>query len=492
MRKLLPIFFLLICISLGASTFTFNLQNAGQTNLVSADILLYTNGVYFAALTPSPQSFSVGASATATATSTSWFPFSVSAFVTYQPISSAHPVETNSLFPVPLNLQQGSVNIFLYPGGLSSSVSVTRTVFNYETTPVMAYFKQNGVLQYQKLISPSTFVTYTYSAVNPSVDTLSWGYDTGQAVTLPDGSGGLSVTNLLLDNSGSYSAGNDVSQQSSTPLGQQSSSNLVTQGPISYQSGAQTNIDMAGFNMLASQNNQMLLNQQQALNYWTNAIGQIYAVRQDLEGRVIVVSNISGSMGGGGGSSNVVGLSSNVFVINWPTNAGTMDNSFTNIAAPDYDFSTFSNALTGLDMSATNTFNDINSFTNITVEYPYATNVADATSYSDGLFSSLETDMQNFIDGITDFSSGMSDYYPAVDMVYTFTLPGAGSKTIDFDPLHNVSLAALIAVVRQLFEWGLVFLFLQKVLKDMFQLLLVMEGAHGSMSQQVTTQIKKN
>ncbi|HVU27383.1 MAG TPA: hypothetical protein VHG71_06565 [Verrucomicrobiae bacterium] len=470
MRKLFSIFFLLICVSLRATT-TFSILNAGSTNLVSLQLLLYTNHVYFVTVVPSPQSFNVGQTSSGSANDSSWGSLTMGVALSYQAINGSSPVIVSSVVPFAKGYP---VNLFAYPGGTNSSLAVSRTVFNYETTPVFAWFKQNGVLQYQQLIFPNQFATYTYPAVNPISDTLSWGYDITQAATLSDGNGGYIITNLDLNNSGSYSAGNDISQQGVNSINQQSSSNLVTQGPISYQSAAQTNIDMAGFNMLASQNNQMLLNQQQAFNYWTNAIGQIYAVRQDLEGRVIVVSNISGSMGGGGaGSSNIVSLSSNVWVQNWPSNQTLQG--ISNV------LSDLSSNLISTNVSGFSTNDDEPDYTNL-VEQFGDTNYSGALAHSGSAsveLSGWETDYQSWVSGIV---GPVIDVGSIPDMTIDFGRGGV----MDLNPLHS-SFASIFSLCRNFIMWILALYYLQRILVHSVKLVEIMNQARGVQTQAVAT-----
>ena len=118
--------------------------------------------------------------------------------------------------------------------------------------------------------------------------------------------------------------------------------------------------------------------------------------------------------------------------------------------------------------------------TNWQYSYTGPTNTGQLASLTANTTQPVESQITAWLNGFGDPSGSMADYYPAVDMTYTFNLGGAGSCTMDFDPLHNPGLAAIFALARQMFSWLLAFVFLGKIAKDAVQVVFILQGAHGA------------
>lgn len=210
----------------------------------------------------------------------------------------------------------------------------------------------------------------------------------------------------------------------------------------------------------------------------------------------------------------------NQFTVQFPTNGvfvfSNQPSTFTNYAT-ESTLAGISNAFFNADgIGDTNfagaletNFDDVfptNPFASYHYEWTGPTNLAMAEAEANNSqISTIETTVQAFIAGFVDPSGSMDDEYPAVDMTYTFPsfggggplsrrmmTSGVGGNTMDFDPLHNESLAALFALAKTLFTWGIAAMYLQKITTDGFKLVMILNTAHGVNPSAVTAELKKS
>jgi hypothetical protein len=128
--------------------------------------------------------------------------------------------------------------------------------------------------------------------------------------------------------------------------------------------------------------------------------------------------------------------------------------------------------------------------TNLTVGFDGATNAASAEAATAGTTQTIETGLSTWISGFVNPFTGMEDYYSPVAMTYTFNF-GSSSKTMDFDPLHNADLAALISSFRALITWGIALKFLLRIAEDAIKGVMVLNDARGITPSNIQASIKK-
>ena len=295
-------------------------------------------------------------------------------------------------------------------------------------------------------------------------------------------------------------------------------SNSVSSGT----SGGTNTLDTGLLSVIASNTTAMNYNLNAVFGAYTNAQGQQVAWEGVMSNDLLVITRAATNLGAL--TSNTVSLPTNISlsISNFATENtltgisnllasqltatnmfGGISNFMGSLSLTNYALESTLEALTnGLFGGVANTnfagnvpTNDFggsifSSVTNWEYGYDGATNTGQLDSLTAGTTQIIESEITTWLNGFTDPSSAMSDYYPAVDMTYSFDLGAGGSYTMDLDPLHNTGLAQIFAFARQLFSWALAFLFLEKIAKDAVQVVFIIQGAHGSNPSAVRATIK--
>ena len=237
---------------------------------------------------------------------------------------------------------------------------------------------------------------------------------------------------------------------------------------------------------------------------FTNDAGQLVAYQEVLSNDLWFITQALTNMAGtmtqqviANFPTNItftVNQSSNVNVMNWPSNLAT-----------ESTLEGISNLLAGTFASTNGNFSLDTNFgaylavtsdlAGYSVEYDgpttYDATVSAASSAADqsGL-TAQETAFDTFVSNITDFSGNVLDTYPSVPMMIDFSSFGVPGGQMDLDPLHTDWGAELFALAKRLFTWLIALSFLVKVTEEAWKAVYVIMGAHGINPQAVRTVIK--
>ncbi len=218
----------------------------------------------------------------------------------------------------------------------------------------------------------------------------------------------------------------------------------------------------AGINGMMSQNKLILdaaINADTYLNNIANSNRAIANYSNYVN--VTLTNNITVT---GGGTTNIGGgTSSNVWVMNWPTNFPGSTNSMDTNPATILAY-----------LQATN----LDSTTNDTWSPSYAgyTNQSAAASDSAAASSTLAA-QESFLTGwLAGLTGPMQDDVTGVgDMTVTFY-----GYTLDFNPMHDSRIAGIFGYAKQLIMWLLALFYMLRVADDSFKVVEMMNAPRGT------------
>lgn len=242
-------------------------------------------------------------------------------------------------------------------------------------------------------------------------------------------------------------------------------------------SGASDTILQQGFNAVVSGERDLLSGESiinDSINrqtmFVTNALGQIEVyTRSNNDALFQLVRILTNPLPVVVSSSNGIAYGSNVWVQNWPTN---FNFGGTNLNQENTQVG-ISNLLAG-DAVDTNDYTfGVTDVVSVIGPTNYQS-ALDASAAASPAWVSLENTFNAFAAGITGPTVPV-DSIP--DMTIDFHIPGVSQK-MDLNPMHS-SFAPIFSMVRAFIMWLLSLYYLQRIIRDIWRMLEIMNSARG-------------
>lgn len=374
------------------------------------------------------------------------------------------------------------------------------TAVNNYTVPAKTVWKFNGATVQTLTLQPGQSASWTTPAIKvspapadnwtanisqtPIYPALTTG-DNGQLLftnqasqTLNTSGSGSSVTNTASGGTVTNSNGIVTYTASGGTTTTPSTNNIIWQA--STGSASESTLQ-GGFNVLHKDLSDLLAGQSiinQSITSQTitvtNQLGQIATYTRSNNDAMWQMVGLLRTNSGTAGASNTV----NVVFTNYATE-GTLSNFFsavvsTNGLSDTNDFTTDFNSF--VETNAPFSFNFEPS--NVVVEANVTTNVSDIESESAN--SGIKDGENMFLDFIASLTPADIEIdFGDPDMTYQFALGRGATKVLDFNPMHNVAVAALFGFMKTLWAWLLAVFYLGRCANDAFKVIQLMENTRG-------------